>query len=91
MELLKQKILSEGRALNDHVLLVDSFLNNQVDPELMRAIGEEKLAAATARHPMQRMADPEEIASIAAFLCTEDSSWVTGNCILACGGQKMRT
>ena len=41
MELLKQKILSEGRALNDHVLLVDSFLNNQVDPELMRAIGEE--------------------------------------------------
>ena len=41
MELLKQKILTEGRALNDHVLLVDSFLNNQVDPELMRAIGEE--------------------------------------------------
>ena len=41
MELLKQKILSEGCALNDHVLLVDSFLNNQVDPELMRAVGEE--------------------------------------------------
>lgn len=41
MELLKQKILTEGRALNDHVLLVDSFLNNQVDPELMCAIGEE--------------------------------------------------
>jgi len=41
MELLKQKILSEGRALNEHVLLVDSFLNNQVDPELMQAIGAE--------------------------------------------------
>lgn len=41
MELLKQKILNEGRALNDHVLLVDSFLNNQVDPELMRAVGNE--------------------------------------------------
>lgn len=41
MELLKQKILAEGRALNEHVLLVDSFLNNQVDPQLMRAIGEE--------------------------------------------------
>ena len=41
MELLKQKILSEGRALNDHVLLVDSFLNNQVDPQLMRAVGAE--------------------------------------------------
>ena len=41
MELLKRKILEEGRALNDHVLLVDSFLNHQVDPELMRAVGEE--------------------------------------------------
>lgn len=41
MELLKQKILSEGRALNEHVLLVDSFLNHQVDAKLMQAIGEE--------------------------------------------------
>ena len=41
MELLKQKILSDGRALNDHVLLVDSFLNHQVDVSLMKAIGDE--------------------------------------------------
>lgn len=41
MELLKKKVLEEGRALNEHVLLVDSFLNNQVDPFLMKAVGEE--------------------------------------------------
>lgn len=41
MELLKQKILAEGRALNEHVLLVDSFLNHQVDVKLMKAVGEE--------------------------------------------------
>lgn len=41
MELLKQKILSEGRALNEHVLLVDGFLNHQVDAELMQAVGDE--------------------------------------------------
>ena len=41
MELLKQKILSEGRALSEHVLLVDSFLNHQVDPGLMKAVGDE--------------------------------------------------
>ena len=41
MELLKQKILSEGRALNEHVLLVDCFLNHQVDVQLMKAVGEE--------------------------------------------------
>ena len=41
MELLKQRILSDGRALNAHVLLVDSFLNHQVDVKLMQAVGEE--------------------------------------------------
>lgn len=41
MELLKQRILSEGRALSEHVLLVDSFLNHQVDVQLMKAVGDE--------------------------------------------------
>ena len=41
MELLKQKILSDGRALNEHVLLVDSFLNHQVDVKLMNEVGKE--------------------------------------------------
>lgn len=41
MKLLKEKILAEGRALNEHVLLVDGFLNHQVDPELMIAVGDE--------------------------------------------------
>ena len=39
MRELEQKILREGRALNSEVLLVDSFLNNQVDPALMEGIG----------------------------------------------------
>ena len=41
MELLQQRILTDGRALNDQVLLVDSFLNHQVDVKLMKACGEE--------------------------------------------------
>ena len=41
MELLKQKILDCGRALDEHVLLVDSFLNHQVDVKLMQEVGQE--------------------------------------------------
>ena len=41
MQLLQQRILRDGRALSRDVLLVDSFLNHQVDTELMRAVGEE--------------------------------------------------
>lgn len=41
MDLLKQRILADGTAKNENILKVDSFLNHQVDPELMSAIGEE--------------------------------------------------
>ena len=39
MKLLKDRILKEGRALNNDVLKVDSFLNHAVDAELMYEIG----------------------------------------------------
>lgn len=39
MELLKQKILNEGKVLSDSVLKVDAFLNHQIDPVLMQQIG----------------------------------------------------
>lgn len=41
MQLLKDRILAEGRALSGDILLVDSFLNHQVDVKLMREIGRE--------------------------------------------------
>ena len=39
MDLLKKKILEEGIALNENILKVDSFLNHQVDTNLMTEIG----------------------------------------------------
>ena len=41
MEKLCKKILEEGRALNENVLKVDSFLNHGVDAKLMYEIGTE--------------------------------------------------
>lgn len=41
MKLLKEKIMQEGKVLSENVLKVDTFLNHQIDPTLMQAIGEE--------------------------------------------------
>jgi xanthine phosphoribosyltransferase len=41
MQLLKDRILQDGIVLSGHILKVDSFLNHQIDPILMAAIGEE--------------------------------------------------
>lgn len=37
--------------------------------------------------PMGRMAQPEEIASVVRFLLSEESSFITGQTIAACGGR----
>jgi len=42
MKMLKDKIRLEGKVLSDTVLKVDTFLNHQIDPPLMQAIGETK-------------------------------------------------
>lgn len=41
MKLLKDKVIAEGIVLGDQVLKVDSFLNHQMDPNLMKEIGRE--------------------------------------------------
>lgn len=39
MEELRQRIMREGRVPHEDILMVDAFLNHQVDMELMRAVG----------------------------------------------------
>ena len=41
MKLLHDKIMQEGKVLSSTVLKVDSFLNHQIDPQLMKEIGHE--------------------------------------------------
>lgn len=41
MELLKKMILENGHVINENVLKVDSFINHQVSPSLMKEIGSE--------------------------------------------------
>lgn len=68
MELLKNRILADGKALNESVLLVDSFLNHQVDPELMRKVGEE-FAARFANDGVTRVATIESSGIAPAVMC----------------------
>jgi len=68
MELLKDRILADGKALSESVLLVDSFLNHQVDPELMRKVGEE-FAALYADAGVTRVATIESSGIAPAVMC----------------------
>jgi xanthine phosphoribosyltransferase len=41
MQLLRDRILKDGKILAGGILKVDSFMNHQIDPLLMKTIGEE--------------------------------------------------
>ncbi len=41
MRLLEERILKEGRAVNEDIIRVDTFINHQVDPKLMAKCAED--------------------------------------------------
>jgi enoyl-[acyl-carrier protein] reductase III len=47
---------------------------------------EEMLEEANARTPHDRVGTPQEIANVAVFLASQESSWITGQTIIADGG-----
>lgn len=47
------------------------------------------LAMIVARTPLARIAEPREVATVAAFLCMPASSYVTGQCIAVDGGMSI--
>jgi xanthine phosphoribosyltransferase len=68
MQLLEQRILAEGKNLGQGILKVDSFINHQVDPQLMHACGRE-FARLFAHSGAQRILTCE-ISGIAPALMT---------------------
>ncbi|MGG1949179.1 glucose 1-dehydrogenase [Trinickia sp. NRRL B-1857] len=51
-------------------------------------VGSDFEAQAVSQTPLGRTGQPEDIASIAAFLASDDSGWLTGEQIVASGGMR---
>jgi 3-oxoacyl-[acyl-carrier protein] reductase len=56
--------------------------------ERMRISFEDFLAAAAQEIPVRRVGQPEDIAAVAGFLCSDDASFVSGQVIYVAGGPK---
>ena len=58
-----------------------------INTDMFKAVPQETLDAWKADIPMKRFAEPSEIASIVCFFASDESSWITGQCIYASGGK----
>ena len=71
-------------------ITVNSIAPGMIETDILKTIPADIMKQKISSVPANRIGQPSEIASVASFLACDDSSWVTGNTILACGGMKMR-
>ena len=68
---------------------VNCIAPSYVDTEMLRQVPDKVMERFLAAIPMGRLGTVEEIAGVAAFLASDDSSFVTGECIVVSGGSYM--
>ena len=68
-------------------ILVNAVAPGYVNTELTRQNNsEEDIQNIQRMIPMQRLAEPEEIARLVTFLCSEQNTYLTGQCLIIDGG-----
>jgi 3-oxoacyl-[acyl-carrier protein] reductase len=60
-----------------------------IETELLHVLPDSRIQEAVAQTPLQRVGSPEEVASLARFLLSEESSFMTGQTIAVSGGRLM--
>jgi len=75
--------------LSSYGIRVNAIGPGSIMTDMMRGVANDKAATRTvlSRTPLGRIADPKEIAAIAAFLASSDASYITGETIYADGGR----
>jgi 3-oxoacyl-[acyl-carrier protein] reductase len=68
---------------------VNCIAPSYINTDMLRAVPEQVMQKFLAAIPMERLGEPEELAAAAAFLCSDDSSFVTGECLVVSGGSYM--
>lgn len=81
------KCLAKELARNN--CTVNAIAPSYINTEMLQAVPENVMAKFIAAIPANRLGEPSEIASVVSFLSSDDSSFVTGECIVVSGGSYM--
>ena len=80
---------SVARELGSRGITVNVVAPGPVQTDMTAALGDKRLADLTAAVPLGRMATPDEIAGVVAFLASVDAAYITGAVIPVDGGLGM--
>jgi 3-oxoacyl-[acyl-carrier protein] reductase len=80
---------SIARELGSRSITVNVVAPGPVATDMTAALADDRLADLTAMVPLQRMAEPDEIAGVVSFLASADAAYITGAVIPVDGGLGM--
>lgn len=80
---------SLARELSSRNINVNAVSPGFINTDMTKALSEEQIDALTKNIPLGRIASPDEVSSVVAFLLSEDSSYITGENINVNGGLYM--
>lgn len=68
-------------------IIAPSITNTPLAARLLNS--DEKIQAAASRHPLRAVGQPQDVASLASFLLSDQSSWITGQTLGVDGGMSV--
>ncbi len=80
---------SVARELAGRGVTCNAIAPGFIETDMTAALSEKVLAASLENVPMNRMGTPEEVASLAVYLCSEGAGYITGEVIRIDGGMCM--
>ncbi len=80
---------SLARELSSRNINVNSISPGFINTDMTKALSEDQIDALSKNIPLNRIAEPSEIAGVVSFLLSDDSSYITGENINVNGGLYM--
>ena len=86
---VKQLTAVSALALAEHGIRVNAIGPGSIMTDMLKGVANDKAAMnrVLSRTPLGRVGQPSEIASIAAFLASDDASYISGQVIYADGAR----
>ena len=78
-----------AEAFAPHNIRFNCVAPGLIETEMVHVLPAERIAAIAKETPISRVGQPDEAASVIRFLLSEESSFMTGQTVMVCGGRVM--